>query len=246
VSISTHARKVLWSLSANACARCHATLVRAPEATGDPHAVVGQECHIVAQAPSGPRGEKDSREDIDDYANLILLCANCHAVVDAQPEHFPPEELRRIKRTHEEQVAQRAGQSIPDISLRGRDRPLNLELVCSGDALLALLGPSFSWSYGIPDDLSELQRELLGDFLQACQDWSEAYGEIGPKDHLEAGRALQDRLDALREQELVVYAATRRLTLTDGASREVPWPEVVVKIIHEREVRTSPQPASAP
>jgi hypothetical protein len=222
--------------------------VRAPEAAGDPHAIVGQECHIVAQSPSGPRGETESREDIDGPANLILLCANCHAVVDAQPEQFPPEELRRIKRAHEEQVAKRNAQlpDVSNISLRGRDRPLHLELVRSGDALLSLLGPSFSWSYGTPDDLSEPQRELLGDFLQACQDWSEAYGEIGPKGHLEGGQHLQDQIDTLREQALVVYAATRHLTLTGGVGHDAPWPEVVVKIVHEHEARAepSPQPAS--
>jgi hypothetical protein len=221
-----------------------------PRGSGRSHAIVGQECHIVAQSPSGPRGETESREALDGPANLILLCANCHAVVDAQPEQFPPEELRRIKRTHEEQVAKRNVQ-LPDfsnISLRGRDRPVCLELVRSGDTLLTLLGPAFSWSYGKPDDLSESQREQLGDFLQACHDWSEAYGEIGPKDHLEAGQQLQDQLDALREQALVVYAATRHLTLTGGVGKDAPWPDAVVKIVHEREARTgpSPQPASEP
>jgi hypothetical protein len=101
--------------------------------------------------------------------------------------------------------------------------------------LLALLGPSFSWSYGVPDDLSKPQRELLGDFLQACQDGSEAYGEVGPKYNLEAGQEIQDRLDALREEALVVYAAARRLTLTGGVDCEAPWPEVVVKVVHEHE-----------
>jgi hypothetical protein len=69
----------------------------------------------------------------------------------------------------------------------------------------------------------------------------------GPKDHLEAGQQLQDQLDALREQALVVYAATRHLTLTGGVGHDEPWPEAAVKIIHDHEARKepSPQPASA-
>jgi len=65
---------------------------------------------------------------------------------------------------------------------------------------------------------------------------------------LEAGQQLQDQLDALREQALAVYAATRHLTLTGGVGHDAPWPEGVVKIVHEREARTepSPQPASEP
>jgi hypothetical protein len=110
--------------------------------------------------------------------------------------------------------------------------------VHSGDTLLALLGPSLSWAYEKPTDLSSAQRELLGDFLQACQDWSEAYGEVGPKDHLDAGQDLQDHLDALREEALIVYAATRLLTLTGGVGDPAPWPEAVVTIIHEHEART--------
>jgi hypothetical protein len=84
--------------------------------------------------------------------------------------------------------------------------------------------------------------------VTSCRRWSEAYGEIGPKDHLEAGQQLQDQLDALREQALVVYAATRHLTLTGGVGKDAPWPEAVVKIVHEHEARTEPsrQPASEP
>jgi hypothetical protein len=186
--------------------------------------------------PERPRGQEDV-EDIDGHNNLILLCANCHAVVDAQPEAFPPDELHRIKRTHEERVAKQGTVSIPNVSLRGRGQPLSLRLVQSGDALLSLLGQAFSWSYRTPDCLSPSQREVLGDLLQTCQDTSEAYEELGPRFHLEAGQRLQDGLDTLREHELVVYAATRRLTLTGGRSADAPWPETVVEILHERDAR---------
>jgi hypothetical protein len=105
VAISDPTRKVLWSLAGNACALCDVSLVYAPEAVGDTHAIVGRECHIVARAQRGPRGDAGPREQIDAYDNLILLCANCHAVVDGQTERFPPHELRRLKREHEQHVA---------------------------------------------------------------------------------------------------------------------------------------------
>jgi hypothetical protein len=68
VAITAHTRKVLWSLSGNACARCDEPLVHAPEAADDVHAIVGRECHIVAGAPTGPRGRTGLRQDLDDYA----------------------------------------------------------------------------------------------------------------------------------------------------------------------------------
>jgi hypothetical protein len=235
VAISDRNRKILWSLSGNACARCQAQLVEAPAATGDPHAIVGRECHIVAQAPLGPRGSSGSRNDLDGYDNLILLCANCHAVVDGQPDRFTPEELRRIKSAHEQSVRSQRVPSMLDVSLRGRDEPVLLEPIASGDALLRLLGSSDSSVHDYPDGLSATQRELVGDFLQSCQDWSEAYDDIGPKGQLEGGQHLQEHINSLLvDENLAVFAAKRRLTLA-GNGRELPWFETIVKIIDVHE-----------
>lgn len=236
VAITARTRKILWSRAGNGCARCEATLVHTPEAAGDPHAIVGRECHIVARAPSGPRGAAWSRLDLDGYENLILLCANCHAVVDGAPERFPPEELKRLKAAHEETIARRSIQGLPEIKLHGRERPLKLRLVHSGDALLSLIAPAFSIAYAHSASLSPSQRELVGDFQQTCHDWGEAYDDIGPKMRLEAGGHLQDMLDALRGDALVAYAGARTLTLT-GGDHSFPWPEVVVRVVHERDAR---------
>jgi hypothetical protein len=186
VAISNHTRKILWSLSGNACARCGTSLVRAPDAVGDVHAIVGRECHIVAQAAGGPRGAAGSRDDLDGPGNLILLCANCHAVVDMQFDQFPPDELRRLKAEHEQAVARRNAPCMPDIRLCGRDAPISLRLVSSGDDLVDILGPSLSCIYDRPDPLSPAQRKLLGDFFESCQDW----GDVHKGDGVE-GRADQ-------------------------------------------------------
>jgi len=191
VAISSHTRKILWSFSGNACARCGTQLVMTPADADDRHAIVGRECHIVAQAPSGPRGMDGSRHDLDGYDNLILLCANCHAVVDGQSAQFPPEKLRELKEAHEQRVRSRGAMpSMLDIAWRGRDQPVQLEPVLSGDALLQRLASSDSSTHAYPDHMSESQREAVGDFLQACQDWSEAYDDIGPKGRVEGGQDL--------------------------------------------------------
>lgn len=244
VPITAHTRKVLWSLSGNACARCSVALVQEPKAAGDAHAIVGRECHIIAHASAGPRGNAGPRDAIDHYENLILLCANCHAVIDSQPECFPLQELQRIKAEHEERVARRSAAWPTEIRLRGRNGPLRLELMRSGDALVDILGPSFSFAYERPDRLSASQRELVGSFLQSCQDWGDIYSDIGPKGHLDAGEDLQDCLDSLRQEGLVVYATLRRLALT-GGDLESPWPEAVVKIAQEEDVRIAAEPSAA-
>jgi hypothetical protein len=217
--------------------------VRLPEATGDVHAIVGRECHIVARSLAGPRGEAEPPGGIDDYKNLILLCANCHAVVDGQPERWTPNELRRIKWEHEQKVAQRCSLStLPKLQMRGRERSLTLNRITSGDALVRMMDSTFSHVSDAPDDLPSSQRELAGDFLQSVQDWGECLGDIGPKGHMDAGQDLQDHIDALRGEGLLVYGTTRRLTLASSTGDESPWPESVLQIVRESEAR---QPVEA-
>lgn len=246
MAITDHTRKVLWALSGNACARCDTALVRLPEAKGYVHAIVGRECHIVARSLAGPRGEAEPRGGIDDYKNLILLCANCHAVVDGQPERWTPDELRKMKREHEQKVAHRSSLStLPKLHLRGRERPLSLTRITSGDALVRMMDSTFSHMSDAPDGLTSAQRELVGDFLQSAQDWGEILGDIGPKGSMDAGQDLQDQIDALRDEGLLVYGTTRRLTLASSAGDESPWPESVVKVVHEHEAREQPAEDSA-
>jgi hypothetical protein len=63
----------------------------------------GEECHIVAQSPGGPRAAEIA--DVDGYQNLILLCRKHHKQVDDQRAHFTVERLKEIKREHEQREA---------------------------------------------------------------------------------------------------------------------------------------------
>ncbi|WP_337330407.1 hypothetical protein [Microbacterium bandirmense] len=54
----------------------------------------GEIAHIIAASPGGPRGdERVPVPDLGEWANLVLLCANCHTVVDKTPESHPVEML---------------------------------------------------------------------------------------------------------------------------------------------------------
>jgi len=242
VAISDHTRRILWAKASNACARCDAPLVQSPEPGQSRHAVIGEECHIVARSPSGPRGDAGPRDDIDGYANLVLLCANCHALIDAQPKSYPPDELRRMKETHEAKVA--SGPSAADFRwwVTGRNRDFQLRLVENGDQLVDVVGAAYSFDLRPPSGMSREQRSDVGDFLQSCSDWGEIYSDIGPRGRMDAAQDLDDHLDALREAGLVVYAARRGLTLHAGG-RTSPWSEAVVVVIHEAEARRAPEAA---
>lgn len=89
--------KRLFALSGNRCAfpKCGSAIVQA-------ETLVGEVCHIRAASPGGPRFEQgQSAEDRHAFENLILLCANHHAVVDHDPAAYSVERLLLMKADHE-------------------------------------------------------------------------------------------------------------------------------------------------
>lgn len=98
MSISERTRKILWVKAGGRCSICRVQLVTEGTGTDDP-SVFGEEAHIVAQAPSGPRAGQVV--NVDSYDNLILLCSKDHKRVDDQVGHYTVDRLRQIKRSHE-------------------------------------------------------------------------------------------------------------------------------------------------
>lgn len=105
MSISVQNRKILWGHSGNRCAfpGCNQEL---HSSNGkDAKTIVGQECHIEAQSPGGPRFNPAlSEAQIDSYENLILLCSNHHRIIDANPDQYTVAALKKMKTDHEKQV----------------------------------------------------------------------------------------------------------------------------------------------
>ncbi len=65
-----------------------------------------EQAHIYAFKEAGPRGDRAGRPaDINDLSNLMLLCPDCHHLVDVvRPEDYPVEVLRRFKQDHEDRT----------------------------------------------------------------------------------------------------------------------------------------------
>jgi hypothetical protein len=75
-----------------------------PATVSDRESIVGEECHIRARSPLGPRGTDGFSDHLDEYDNLLLLCRVHHKQVDDQRTTFPITKLRQIKADHEEWV----------------------------------------------------------------------------------------------------------------------------------------------
>ena len=68
-------------------------------------ATVAERAHIIARSDEGPRGATQlPANQRDAYENLVLLCANCHTVVDADPDRYLTPLLLEWKHSHREKV----------------------------------------------------------------------------------------------------------------------------------------------
>lgn len=90
--------KILFAKSGNTCAYpgCTTPIVEGKT-------ILGQICHINASRPGGPRYDPiQSDRERHGFENLMLLCGTCHKRIDSNPDKFPADDLRQIKRLHEE------------------------------------------------------------------------------------------------------------------------------------------------
>jgi hypothetical protein len=106
MTVADRTRKLLWGRAGDRCAICRMPLSQDAPHPADRATVLGEECHIVGRSLDGPRGG-EAVGDLDGYANLILLCAGDHAVVDGQSATWTVERLRQTKAAHERWVVAR-------------------------------------------------------------------------------------------------------------------------------------------
>jgi len=126
---------LLFAYSAGYCAfpncgtRCIANATEM-----DREAIFGEIAHIVAHGDRGPRCDPDFPNELRDrHENLILLCANHHAIVDAQDSTYTTEDLRSWKAAQADRGTKRLSSEMPSVGFA------ELQVVC--DALLGAPAP---------------------------------------------------------------------------------------------------------
>ena len=64
-----------------------------------------QMAHIVAFSEEGPRGKTAPRPlDVNDVSNLMLLCPQCHKLIDVHPARYSHSTLEGYKHQHEDRI----------------------------------------------------------------------------------------------------------------------------------------------
>ncbi|MEO8461418.1 MAG: HNH endonuclease signature motif containing protein [Dokdonella sp.] len=238
MSITDKTRKVLWGRSGNLCAFCKTHLV-VDASDLDSESVVGDECHIVSGALTGPRYDTNlAAGAIDDLGNLILLCRVHHKLVDDQSETFDAETLRQLKANHEKWVKERLGRSKdPEpvkIVRNSAEIPQHLFLVSSAKALLDLSSNCHGRYDDYPTDLSEEELGSVGSFLQDLTDWVDL-GINEPYERIEAQKSLAEELTQLDLLGLRVYAAREKQQLRGGVVAPSSFYALHLKVVRHND-----------
>jgi hypothetical protein len=96
---------MLWGRSAGRCefTGCNAELTRH---AGTKEVVnLAEAAHVYGFSQDGPRHEKDlPSELLNDVENLMLVCRNCHKLIDSNLDRYSVDLLRGMKLAHERRV----------------------------------------------------------------------------------------------------------------------------------------------
>jgi hypothetical protein len=173
VAITERTRKILWGKAGGRCSICRVQVVGEGTDADDP-SVFGEEAHIVARSPGGPRASHYAG-DIDGYDNLILLCSKHHKQVDDQVNTYTVDRLLEIKHDHEAWIAKLGKKPSPGGTRLVRDpahpEPKTLKLFTSGTAFWHYFAGVYSFRPSWPEGLNDEHEDLITEFLQDLQDW---------------------------------------------------------------------------
>jgi len=214
MTITDRTRRMLWGRSAARCALCRRHLVE-DETDSSEASVIGEEAHIIARSPGGPRYAPLPAEKVDHISNLVLLCRIHHKQVDDQVQDFPVETLRFIKAQHESEMRARTADETADSErIDPSAAPTILPAVNTGDQLWEIVADTMAYRIvGLEDGQAPEQTvDAVDCFLQSVVDWGEISGDVraqGLRSVREAKRSLQAELTEILELDLRVFGIAR-------------------------------------
>ena len=232
MAVSEKTRKIVWARSGNRCAICRRELVPA-QSTNTKASVIGDECHIVAREPGGPRGVSAlTTEQRDEPDNLVLLCPNDHRQIDDDVDTYTAVVLQAIKKQHEDWVRHRLdrrptteGDSVVFFAARADSGAFLTDIAC----------PSHGAYYKNDQPQTRDEAKMIGAFFQELQDCIDIWSDIGPSGRIDAQFDFDERLAELRLAGWLVYVTQRSKELTsDGFEGAMP-----VDVLYVLVLRTS-------
>lgn len=175
------AKRVGYLCSKPDCRR----LTIGPDQAGDGVVSIGIACHIYAAAPNGPRANNelssDERSSID---NGIWLCSNCSALIDKDPDAYPPDLLLRWKQDAEQKARKQLENTPTQLYIHEeKNKSINYSLI--DKAISKVIRNRKLIDFLIYHDFSQPYYKPLIDELFDLLDIIKAHRDIGsPYDNL--------------------------------------------------------------
>jgi len=211
-------------------------------ADADRLTVVGEEAHVVSARPDGPRGtDPPPPGGLHGHENRILLCRNCHVVVDDDLATWTTPSLLRLRTAHEawarERVHAPGRTRVVNHPDDPDDGPTRLLLLGTGREVWRIVAHAHEfYSAGLDDDAGHPVDlvDLGDDFLRLAVEYGDAAGEVEDSGFAavrDAQRTLGAELRALGEAGLLCFGARRTRLLTGGRGPDADWPESHLAVV---------------
>lgn len=118
-----HTRRRLFAASAGYCQNPGCANVLFVDTAGK-SIHIAEMAHVFAANDGGPRAKPDlNQEERGTFENLVMLCANCHTMVDKAPDAFPDTMMLSWKHEHANKLLGLFG------AVRLDDRPTALQII---------------------------------------------------------------------------------------------------------------------
>jgi hypothetical protein len=224
MAISDRTRKILWTRSGNKCCICKAALITS-KSEAYSATIVGQECHIISEAANGPRHKFDNTNfNYDHEDNLILLCSNCHKIVDTQTNYYSIEKVKEVKDKHEEEIRTSLDKTDPDNSFKKIGQITILPKIKSGKDLLQLIDDTMAFETDYEDTANEKEINFIARIMQTLTDYSDAISfdsEIGYKISLIV--PLSNILKEVEENNFALFGEKKKRSVKYSNSETDTW-----------------------
>ena len=212
MAITDKTRKILWAKSGNKCAICSCSLVL--NNTTEGNYIIGEECHIISESPSGPR-HKCGLSNYDSYDNLLLLCRNHHKEIDDNVQTYSEDILRYMKTKHENRFAESTKQKQVE--------PQFIERIISGKELVRIIGSKHAYTYDYDENDSEVGIEYVSGVLQNIVDCGELYSDLEVYDKIKIDLELSNTLKELESKGYFLFGEKQRRNVSYGDGTTDIW-----------------------
>ncbi|EKU97585.1 hypothetical protein Lepto7375DRAFT_6789 [Leptolyngbya sp. PCC 7375] len=172
-----------------------------------------EQAHIWAFSEGGPRGQETGRPlDINGLSNLMLLCKDCHDLVDKNSKSYPVEVLKKFKKEHEDRIF-----SLTGIAKNRDTVPLVLKSLISGrpmnisvEEMQAAVAPNYLKRREIVEiDLSSISDRPNSSFWGVAQDAIDRKVNRLHEAQFNSGQTFRVSIFALAPIPLLIHLGTR-------------------------------------